>query len=722
MKRKLKIRKLFEWLIRDEISVKKRFINVTLASVIMVLIPCIIFTWFFYKNTFSLLLPIAGILVVASGLWIANNTQKFQNWAIVITFIISVIILPVCYMWDGGKDSSDDLWFMAGLILTFILLEGKIMWIMAGLDSLAIIASIVLERTHPELINHLSDENEQSLEIVISMIMIGIVLGTIFSFQSYLYEKQARVLMEKENHLKEALDALEKANKAKSDFLASMSHEIRTPINAVLGMNEMILRESTENSTLEYAANVDNAANALLYIVNDILDFTKIDSGKMDIVSLDYEMASLLKDCYNMVARKAKEKNLEFTILNNPSIPSVLKGDEIRVRQVVTNILTNAVKYTHAGSVTMKVDYEMTGEDSMNLLISVIDTGIGIKDENKEYLFEKFERYESIENHEIEGTGLGLAITKNLLELMGGSISFESKYGLGSTFSVSIPQMVVDATFAGNLSDKLELIEISKEKYCESFKAPKARILAVDDVKINNDVIISLLKQTEIKIDCAYSGRECLNCLRNNTYDLILMDHMMPEMDGIETLKRIRNLTDSPNKDIPVIILTANALIGAKEEYLRIGFNDYLSKPVESSQLEQMLAKYLPSRLVQSTVVVKELTLEEKLPFLNVKYGVHCCAGDESLYIKALTEYVDKENRVEALDNSFFNKNWKEYLMLVHSIKNLSLLVGDKDLSEEAKGLEYAIKDDRTYIVEKNHEIFFEHYKTLIENIKEAIK
>ncbi|MDO4946808.1 MAG: ATP-binding protein [Fibrobacter sp.] len=386
----------------------------------------------------------------------------------------------------------------------------------------------------------------------------------------------------------------EAASKAKSDFLANMSHEIRTPINAILGNDELILRESQEPDSLEYAKNIKTSSKALLSLINDILDFSKIESGKLNIIPTEYNLGILVKDSFNLIANRAESKGLELRTDVEQAAPSVLLGDEPRIRQICSNLLTNAIKYTKSGSVTLRVYTTIGEKDWINLIIEVQDTGVGISENNLKYLFDSFSRIDERLHRNIEGTGLGLAITKQLVELMNGTIQVESIVGRGSTFKVSLPQKIVSATPVGDIN-----VSVQEEEptYHEEFHAPNAHILVVDDVSMNLKVFSGLLKKTQMQIDTAVSGEECLKMVREKQYDLIFLDHMMPKMDGVETFRLMRSL-DNMNPNTPVVMLTANALEGAREQYLSEGFVDYLSKPIHADQLEKMVLKYLPKNLI----------------------------------------------------------------------------------------------------------------------------
>jgi len=393
--------------------------------------------------------------------------------------------------------------------------------------------------------------------------------------------------------LEESRQVAEDANNAKSVFLANMSHEIRTPINAIMGMNEMIIRETSDKGILDYSKEIENSGKNLLALINDILDISKIESGKLSLVTTDYDVASLINDSYNSVLLRAKEKNLNLYVENNKDIPCTLFGDEIRIRQIITNFLTNAVKYTREGSIHLKVDYERISADKINFIVSVKDTGIGLTMDQRKELFSPFIRFDEKQHKNIEGTGLGLSIVKRFVEMMNGSIEVASDRGIGSTFTVTIPQKVVDATPIGNIGERIDVGSQNRKKYKESFVAPNAKVLVVDDVLTNLKVFQGLLKKTQIKITTCLSGKECLEAIEKEKFDVIFLDHMMPGMDGIETFHLMKEMKDHLNVDTPVVMLTANAISGVEEEYLKEGFDDYLAKPIKWELLEKITKKYI---------------------------------------------------------------------------------------------------------------------------------
>ncbi len=483
------------------------------------------------------------------------------------------------------------------------------------------------------------------------------------------------------------------ANEAKSSFLANMSHEIRTPINAVLGMDEMILRECKDEKILEYAQNIAGAGRTLLSIINDILDFSKIEAGSMEIVNGEYELSSVLNDVYNMIQIKAQEKKLKFNLQIDEQLPNKLFGDEMRLRQILVNILNNAVKYTQQGSVSLRVDGRLRQSDILELVASVSDTGIGIKEEDLDKLYDKFRRLDMEQNRSEEGSGLGLAITHNLLELMHGDISVQSVYGEGSTFTITVPQHIVNPEPVGDFRKRFLTYSRNQLKYQETFRAPKGEILVVDDTPMNHTVIIELLKQTDLKIDSARSGRECLEMQREKKYDIIFLDYRMPGMNGIETLEKMQSDPESRNLDTPVVALTANAVSGARENFIRHGFTDYLTKPIDGSHLEKMLIKYLPKDKVE---IARNESAESSLPDipgLDTRAGVSRC-GSEDGYLNVLKVFYGSiDGDAINIETAYREENWEDYTTYVHSLKSTSRIIGADELSRMAESLESAGND-----------------------------
>ncbi|MBO4748854.1 MAG: response regulator, partial [Lachnospiraceae bacterium] len=416
------------------------------------------------------------------------------------------------------------------------------------------------------------------------------LLMILFSLETPDYRKLIKTLEE----LEKARQDAQKANQVKSDFLANMSHEIRTPINAVLGFDEMILRESKDEAVLEYATNIKTSGRNLLSIVNDILDLSKIEAGKMEIILAEYDTVSMLSELLNMIAPRARDKGLSLKYEIDEKLPRKLVGDDVRISQVLANLLTNAVKYTQKGEVTLQVVVEEMAGDHVVLAFAVRDTGIGIKEEHREKLFSEFGRVEEAKTHKLEGTGLGLPISAKCLNLMGSKMEMESTYGVGSNFHFVLEQGVADGTPVGDFEAARLAEDTEMPVFHEDFTARDAHVLVVDDVEMNLKVFKGLLKKSGLQIDTALSGRDAIAMIHQNKYDCIFMDHQMPEMDGIETLAKLREDPEALMEGVPVIALTANAIAGARETYLSQGFSDYLSKPIDGFALSAMLHKWLP--------------------------------------------------------------------------------------------------------------------------------
>lgn len=547
-----------------------------------------------------------------------------------------------------------------------------------------------------------------------TMAVFGVMMTTQHVFQlSKEYranaEENARLLAEK---IKEALAA----NEAKGRFLAHMSHEIRTPINAVLGMDEMILRESKEQTIKEYAMDIYTAGQTLLTLINDILDFSKIESGKMEIVPAEYDICSLIHDLANITSQRAENKNILFKVEADPEIPSLLYGDDVRIRQILTNILTNAVKYTHEGTVWLRIQGRRQNETAV-LRFEVEDTGIGIREEDLPKLSAEFERIEEDRNRHIEGSGLGMNITSQLLTLLGSRLQVESTYGKGSKFYFELEQKIIDATPIGDFESRVRRIA-GNYHYDAKLCAPDAKILVVDDNAVNRKVFRNLLKETQIQVTDAAGGKECLELVQKNRYDLIFLDHMMPEMDGIETLHHIKRLDDSPCQDTPIVVLTANAVSGAKEKYLSEGFDDFLSKPIVPEKLEHMIQKMLPQKLLSGAGPASLQTAEahsdtdtpavlpEEFPpvdGLDWNYAWMHLPDLELLQYTLKEFYAQIDSAADNLERSYERitepEQLTQYRIQVHAMKSLAATVGLLPLSGLAKILEYAAKDGKIDVI-----------------------
>ena len=531
----------------------------------------------------------------------------------------------------------------------------------------------------------------------------------------------------------ELLERLRVSDRAKTDFLTNMSHEIRTPINGIMGMNSLLLRQIDtlpREKIAEYAGNMQRASRTLLAIVNDILDISKIESGKMELLCEGYELASLINDCYTIVASNCKKKNLDLYMEIDENLPSILYGDDVRIRQVVNNFLSNAVKYTKRGHVILKISYSRIDKESINLRIDVKDSGIGIQKKDMGNLFQNFTRLEEYKNRNIEGTGLGLSLTKRLVDMMHGEVQVESQYGEGSTFTAIIPQKVICEDGIGDMKQIFENYELSVGAMMPVPQFAGAHILVVDDMEMNRIVAKEMLLQTGAIVDVAGSGEEGLTLMKEQHYDLIFMDQMMPDMDGIATFEEMKRMNHQ-NKTTPVIAMTANAVKGAKEMYLQHGFADYISKPIFEEKMWKILERFLADKQTEEVekknsaggAEENKKSLQERFPYLDTEQGMSVCMEDEDFYLKILKVYL-KDEMVDTLQQDYEEKDWVQYQIHVHGLKNVSANIGAMELSEQFKGLEYAIKNhdipDTDYI-RSHHDKVMEAYQELLRRLERDI-
>lgn len=566
--------------------------------------------------------------------------------------------------------------------------------------------------------------------------MILIMVLVIFAFALcigliiLLINRLLRWQEEANRKLVEAADAAVRAGKAKSQFLAQMSHEIRTPINAVLGMNELIINTGRDPEIMEYAANIQSAGHTLLSLINSILDFSKIEDGKMEIINAHYETLSMLDDLVNMVSERAVKKGLELTLDFDPDIPSVLYGDDLRIRQVITNLLTNAVKYTHAGSITFTMRLLKSEGEACELFVAVSDTGIGIRKEDIGKLFESFQRLDEERNRSIEGTGLGIAIVQRLLTMMDSRLEVESEYGKGSTFSFRLMQQVIDREPIGSYEGHRKAV-IQKMQSKQSLYAPGAEVLVVDDNDLNLKVARGLLRRSGIEADLADSGAKCLEMTLHRHYDIIFMDHMMPVMDGFKTLSAIRE-RGVPGEDTAIIALTANAVAGAKNAYLQAGFRDYLTKPIEPEALEQMLARYLPAEKVEWRAADGQeapAPAESHDPIarleaagFNTESGLRRAAGYRDFYLELLQGFLrEHDEKAAVLSDSLAAHDLEHYEITVHALKSTARLIGADSLSDLAFELEAAARERDEAAVTAKSEPLLKLYQATVDKIASAL-
>lgn len=639
-----KIVKAFQYLNRESIDIKHRLVNIVLITGIVAQIPIILCNKLIINDNTSNTILIAVIALLIFFLCLTNKYDDSKVPIVLLLIVMDGVVFPSLYFTSGGRASGTFIWMVFGALAIWILIDDHMKYILMFADVLVITMCMCIEEEYPEYVRFLDSGKEEIVDIMVSLVFVVFLIGYFIHYEIVLYENKTKELIEKEASIAKARDELaqlneelKRASAAKSNFLANMSHEIRTPINAILGMDEMILRECYDDNILAYANDIDSAGHQLLSLVNDILDFSKIESGKLEIHPVEYDLFSVMNDCYNMILLRAKKKQLQILVENDVTLPCMLVGDEVRIRQIIMNLLTNAVKYTKDGYVKFSLQYEKVTEDDINLIIEIKDTGIGIPVDSLEDLFSAFTRIDETSNRNIEGTGLGLSIVKRFIEMMDGNITVDSVVNEGSTFRASIPQRIANAAEMGEFAQKYRHKEYlgddpykvkesrkldgdykltakigdkqidggsklkapKQEKGKSSFIAEKARVLVVDDVKMNLNVVRLLLKGTLMEIDLASSGEEALKYTMMKHYDVILMDHMMPNMDGIETFHNIQKQEMGLNTNTTVIVLTANAIQDAKDMYMNEGFASYITKPVKADALEAELLKYLPKEKVQ---------------------------------------------------------------------------------------------------------------------------
>ncbi len=539
-----------------------------------------------------ILIPLLVLLaVMGMELLITFKYRKIDFAAVIVGFLIILFIFPAMFFLSGGLEGGAVIWFALGLFYIFLMFSGRRLIFFLLLSLLVDVITYSYGYRHPELIVPMDSRLAAYLDSLFAMLAVGLAGGIILKVQIKMFNTERSVSQKQQQEL-------EQLSESKNSFFASMSHELRTPINTIIGLNEMILRESREPGTREYAQNIESASKMLLNLINDILDLSQMEMKKMEIIPVEYKTLDLFDGLIDMIKVRLMEKNLEFLVDIDETLPSVLWGDAKRISQVILNILTNAAKYTNTGSVILSAHMETTEGEIPRLKISVADTGIGIRKEDLQYLYDSFRRADRRKNLKVEGSGLGLSITKQLVDIMNGEISVDSIYTKGSTFTVLLPQKIVDETPIGPVRF-LSRHKKETDEYHQSFEAPEARILIVDDNEMNSMVESKLLEATKMQIDIAGSGAQCLEMARRKYYHVILLDYMMPEMDGLQTLKQLRKQENGLCRDSAVVVLSANSAAEAGGKLLEEGFDGYLEKPIQGAALEAEILRFLPGDIIE---------------------------------------------------------------------------------------------------------------------------
>lgn len=638
-----------------------------------------------------------GIAVLSFVLlFYAYKSGRYQFCYVVTIIMIFLMMFPYLFFKSGGYKGGMVSFYIFGILFTVFMLEGKVMFFTAFMEMVVYIATIMIAYQNPQMVVWFSSEKEVVMDLLIGFCASSISVAAVMYLHFRMYNKQQEIL-------EEARIEAQSANKAKSTFLANMSHEIRTPINVMLGMNEMILRESESEEIRQYAKSIERSGGYLISLINNILDISRIESGKMEIEEGKYELRQLLDEVMLIAEKQAEQKSLKMNLIFDKTLPAYLIGDVIHIKQILLNLINNAVKYTKEGQIDIKVS---KNEEETKLIFEVKDTGIGIKEENLPVLFDAFMRVDSKKNKKIKGTGLGLAIAKQLVEQMGGMIWVESVYGKGSSFFVQLPMKKVSDGKISNVEWKE-----TDERKRRSFVAPQAKILIVDDNPENLMVTRSLLKRTAVFVDTAASGEECVHKVRQNVYDLILLDYMMPQMDGIDT---IRELKKDVQFHIPVIALTADVTKGIEQTFLREGFCAYLSKPVMWSKLEDLLMKYLRDDLV---FIREDLKEEQKIKDeefkqlkgqlkendIKIEEGLRLLDGDFMQYRKLMEFFTEYQEEYMRQMQQLMTQNEvkvDEITRMMHTLKSNAKAIGAIHLYEIAKEMEDRGKQkDMEYIM-----------------------
>lgn len=656
-----------------------------------------------YQKAYNIM---EGVVILSFFVFTGLHIAGRQDFADTIVYtamicIFSILLMAVTFLLDLWKMYVKEYMFVAvGMLGVFV-------------------AAIV------QFVFYFRRENEFNGVILANgliFLLLFAVIGTV------------REILHMDREMQRALHESE----SKGRFLANMSHEIRTPINTILGMNAMILRESQEKQIREYALDIQNASQVLLSLINDVLDISKIESGKLNILPIEYDFSSLIHDVMNMIEVKAQDKGLELNLSLDETMPAVLWGDDVRIRQILLNLMSNAVKYTEKGSVTLTVQADVQ-DDMVDLTFRVEDTGIGIRKEDLEKLFHEFERIDEQRNRNIEGTGLGISIVIRLLENMGSQLQVTSEYGKGSVFYFTLRQKIINHEPIGNLEQRIQN-QAWTYSYQVTFTAPEAEVLVVDDNEINRKVFRNLLKSTKIKIDEAVGGEQCLEYVSKKAYDVIFLDHMMPDLNGIEVLHKMREWKDYPCKETPVIALTANTMAGSREMYLAEGFDDFLPKPVNPEKLEKIIRDLLPEnkkvyekeQAVASDAgqdAVEECSLPE-LEGIDWNYAQSFCKGQQHVLdiVQWFYDMIDSdaaklEKYASAVNESHdLPQALNDYRIQVHSMKNSAAMIGAVPLSGVARMLEYAARDENVDAIKHVTPVFLQEWKKMKEILQPVVK
>lgn len=717
----------------DDMPIKQKLFNVIMLGAIVAAFFSFIVTLVSQAGVMSALFILAGDFAMIIVFELTNCSNHMQLGPVIMC-IISCIFFPVIYFVGGGIESGMIHWFVLGILFSFLLLDGKVFAYVVFMQYVVYMGTILVSFEHPELVYHFISEKTKFIDVVQCASIVSLAIGFIMKYQTKLYRREKDINEKQKILLEQTMEEAKSANEAKSQFLANMSHEIRTPMNAINGIAQILQEENLCPEESEYINLIKDSADNLLDIINDLLDFSKIEAGKFEIIEEEYDFVLLVNNIVKLTRVQLLHKDVELIVRLDSPVPSKLIGDSGRIRQILVNVLNNAVKYTQHGTISLFVKWVEIDEKHGEFEIQISDTGIGIKKENLNSLFEAFTQVDLKKNHNIQGTGLGLAICRKLLDIMNGRINVESDYGKGSIFYILLPQRVANNTPSSCLNE--EFAEQKHNSHHIGIKVPAARILVVDDNLVNLKVAEGLLNQFEIACDTTDSGSDAISKITNNEqYDIVFMDHMMPEMDGIETTKRIRELEDK--KVIPkqiIIALTANTIHGVKKMFSAAGMDDFLPKPIQITELERILNYWLPDEKIQSFEQEREIKTTKNIDkqadsdFLayldkagfDTDDGLMYFCNNMKMYRVVLDGFA-KLNSIDKIKDAMEMCDMVNYTILVHGVKSGARSVGANKLSMMASQLEIAGDAGDMPYIENNHQEFLQLYEKLVEKVLIAL-